>query len=283
MGRRGRRAPSGPDVAVDGRRPGRLTWIGHATVALDLDAARLLTDPVLRPRLVHLRRHGPPPDPSLLRDVDAVLISHLHLDHLDLPSLRMLGRRTTVVVPLGAGAFLARAGFRRVVEIAAGSEVGLGAVRVRAVPARHDAQRRPWGPAAQPVGYVVTAGERRVYFAGDTALFAGMADVGALGIDVALLPIWGWGPTLGPGHMGPREAARAAALLRPGLAVPIHWGTFFPRGLAGPRGSAALVQPPHAFAAEVARLAPSVAVRVLPPGAALPLEPAGGTGVRSTA
>ena len=71
-------------------RPARLTYLGHATVLLDVGGARLLTDPVLRARVGHLRRHGPTPDPP--RDVHTVLISHLHLDHLDLASLRMLDR-----------------------------------------------------------------------------------------------------------------------------------------------------------------------------------------------
>ena len=116
----------------------------------------------------------------------------------------------------------------------------------------------------------MVAGPRRVYFAGDTALFDGMADLGDGGIDVALLPIWGWGPSLGPGHMDPEQAARATALLRPAMVVPIHWGTFFPRGLARWRG-AALVDPPHAFARAAAGLAPAAEVKLLKPGETLAL------------
>ena len=77
---------------------------------------------------------------------------------------------------------------------------------------------------------------RRVYFAGDTDIFDGMADLAP--VDVALLPIWGWGPTMGPGHMDPARAAQAAALLQARLAIPIHWGTYYPihLGLQGPPG-----------------------------------------------
>lgn len=258
---------------MDAHRPDRLVWIGHATATLDLAGTRLVTDPVLRPWLLHLRRHGAPPRAADVRGADAVLISHLHLDHLDLASLRLLGRRTRLVVPRGAGGFLRRRGFPAVVEVAAGETVRVASAMVTAVPARHGAHRRPGGPVAAPVGYVVTAAGITAYFAGDTALHPGMAAIGALGIDVALLPVWGWGPALGPGHMDPAQAARAAAVLRPAIAVPIHWGTFFPRGLAGVRGGM-LVEPPHTFAAEVARLAPAVDVRVLPPGGALSLAPA---------
>jgi L-ascorbate metabolism protein UlaG (beta-lactamase superfamily) len=107
-----------------------------------------------------------------------------------------------------------------------------------------------------------------VYFAGDTDVFAGMAELGPL--DVALLPVWGWGPSLGPGHMDPEQAARAAALLRPRVAVPIHWGTYLQVGLR--RREALLRGPPHAFADRCAELAPDVEVRVLEPGGTLSLD-----------
>ena len=107
---------------------------------------------------------------------------------------------------------------------------------------------------------------RRVYFAGDTELFDGLADaVGPGRLDLALLPVWGWGPSLGPGHMDPEQAARAAALLRPRVAIPIHWGTLLPLGLH--RRHARLLHEPGAdFARHVARLAPEVDVRLVRPG-----------------
>jgi L-ascorbate metabolism protein UlaG (beta-lactamase superfamily) len=110
-----------------------------------------------------------------------------------------------------------------------------------------------------------------VYFAGDTDLHAGMAALKPL--DVALLPVWGWGPTLGPGHMDPLAAAQALAVLRPRIAVPIHWGTLFPIGLGRLRGSR-LTDPPREFVREAAGLAPAVRVRVLEPGSTLALSEA---------
>jgi L-ascorbate metabolism protein UlaG (beta-lactamase superfamily) len=109
-----------------------------------------------------------------------------------------------------------------------------------------------------------------VYFAGDTSLFDGMAELTARPIDVALLPIWGWGPKIGAGHMDPAEAARAAALIRPAVAVPIHYGTYFPRGI-GARRHRTFAEPPRRFVAETARLAPDVDVRVVAPGASMAL------------
>jgi len=114
---------------------------------------RLLTDPVLRSRMAHLRRHPDTPRPP--ERVDAVLISHLHGDHLDLPSLRLLENRPPVFAPRGAGRFLSRLGLE-VLELGAGESAHAGGIRVRAVPAVHDARRRPWlGPTAQPIGFLI--------------------------------------------------------------------------------------------------------------------------------
>ena len=237
----------------------RLTWLGHSTVLIEAGGTRLLTDPLLRRRVLHLRRHGEAP--AIGGRLDAVLISHLHHDHLHAPSLLAVDARAPVVVPRGAGALGAiRALGRDVDELAAGETLAFGDVRVRAVPAGHDGRRHPLGAETPALGFVFEAG-RRVYFAGDTELFAGMSEI-ADELDVALLPVWGWGPRLGPGHMGPDEAARAAALLRPRLAVPIHWGTYLPLG-SHHRLLRLLEDPGPAFAEGVARRAPDVRVAVL--------------------
>jgi L-ascorbate metabolism protein UlaG (beta-lactamase superfamily) len=244
----------------------RLTWLGHATVLLELAGARLLTDPVLRSRVVHLRRRAPQPaDPGTL---DAVLISHAHRDHLDLPSLRRLDPGATIVTAPGAARSLRRLG-RAVVELAPGEQLRISDVVVRAVPAVHDGRRSPIGAPAGAVGFVVE-GNRRVYFAGDTEVFPGMSGL-VEDLDAALVPIWGWGPSLGAGHMDPSQAAEAIALLRPRLAVPIHWGTFLPLGV-GRRHAHRLRDPPYEFAAHVATLAPATHVAILAPGTSLEFD-----------
>ena len=170
-----------------------------------------------------------------LRDVDAVPISHLHRDHLDVPSLRALGRETPIVVPAGAGSWLRGDGFRDVRELAVGETAEIGSVVVRAVPAVHSGFRPPLGPTAPPLGYVVR-GSRSVYFAGDTDLFDAMGELGGP-IDMALIPVWGWGPTLGRGrHLDPLRAAQALRLIRPRAAI----------------------APPAAFVEYAAELAPGV-------------------------
>jgi L-ascorbate metabolism protein UlaG (beta-lactamase superfamily) len=241
----------------------RLTYLGHATTLIELDGVRLLTDPLLRARVAHLRRAGPPAAPG---DVDAVLVSHGHYDHLDLPSLDRMPRRTPVVVPHGLGPLLRRRGFDSVTEVAAGDEVPFGELVVRVVHAEHGGRTTPRRRAAA-VGYAAL-GSARVLFAGDTDLFPEMAGL-VEDLDLALLPIWGWGPRLGPGHLDPRRAAEAVALLRPRQVVPIHWGTFRPlhRGGRAPF----LEQPAAAFTAAAREIAPDVVVHVLRPGEALDL------------
>jgi L-ascorbate metabolism protein UlaG (beta-lactamase superfamily) len=232
---------------------------------LELGGVRLLTDPVLRESVVHLRRHGPVPEPP--GRLDAVLLSHLHHDHTHLPSLRLLDRQVRILAPRGAGAWLRRAGFPHAEELARGERADVGGVEVTAVPALHDDRRRPVGGVrAEPIGFVV-AGERRIYFAGDTDLFDEMTELSPL--DVALLPVAGWGPKLGPGHLDAEGAARAAARIRPRLAVPIHWGTLRPRPT---KVGAWFTDPPHVFAAQLAELAPEVEVRVISPGESVELS-----------
>jgi L-ascorbate metabolism protein UlaG (beta-lactamase superfamily) len=252
--------------------PERLTWVGHATVLVELGGARLLTDPLLRSRLAHLRRQSAAPGAGVTQRLDAVLISHLHADHLDLPSLRTLDPATVLIGPRGTASAVRRLGFATVVELDDGERAQVGGVTVTATPAHHDGRRWPAGRAAGCVGFVVT-GPRTVYFAGDTDLFDGMRDL-AGDLDVALLPVWGWGPSLGPGHMDPASAAQAVALLQPRVAVPIHWGTLFPMGLRRWRGQA-LVEPPRVFAHQVGELAPAVHVELLEPGASLDLAAGG--------
>jgi L-ascorbate metabolism protein UlaG (beta-lactamase superfamily) len=224
---------------------------------IELGDVRILTDPVLRARVAHLRRHGAPP--RVPRGLDAVLISHLHHDHLDVPSLRRLQGQPRLVAPLGAGQLLRRAGFE-VEELEQGMRTEIRGVPVEAVPAAHSPARWPLrGARAEPLGFVI--GERpSVYFAGDTDLFPEMARLAP--VDVALLPVAGWGPSLGPGHLDAARAAQAAALLQARIAIPIHWGTLHPR--LSRRGDW-FSRPGADFAAQVAAVAPEVEVRVLRP------------------
>jgi L-ascorbate metabolism protein UlaG (beta-lactamase superfamily) len=238
-----------------------ITYVGHATVLVDLDGVRLLTDPVLRRRVMHLRRVGSVPA-NALREIDAVLLSHGHWDHLDLPSLDHLGRELPVVCPRGLGPLLRRRRFEHVVEVEAGEDVRIGALTITATFAAHEGDRGPLGAKAKSVGYVI-GGSQRIYFAGDTDLFDGMADLAPL--DIALVPVAGWGLKVGPGHLDARAAAESLRLLRPRIAVPIHWGTY---ARIGRRPDP---DPPEDFRRAAADIASDVSVSILRPGETLTL------------
>ena len=243
-----------------------ITWVGHSTVLLEIDGVRLLTDPVLSERMLHLRRVSGPPDVGALHDVDAILVSHLHYDHLDVKSLRTVGRATRVLVPVGAGAMLRSRGFAHVTELDVGDDTDVKGVNVAATHAEHGGHR-VFGMRVPALGYLVS-GSVRAWFAGDTDLFDGMDGL-ARELDVALLPVAGWGPRVARGHLNPERAAKALTLLRPRVAVPIHWGTYRRVGL--PSGEDVLREPPESFARYAAEVAPEVEVRILPVGGRLEL------------
>jgi L-ascorbate metabolism protein UlaG (beta-lactamase superfamily) len=240
----------------------RITFVGHSTVLIELDGTRVLTDPLLRERFIHVKRRVPPVDPAVASDIDVVLVSHAHHDHLDKPSLRKAGRNATVVVPRGARRHVPRFGIGAVEEIVEGEKLTLSGLEIEATHADHRAGRILYRGSAA-IGFTVT-GTKRVYFAGDTGIFPGMRDLRE-GLDVALIPISGWGTHLGSGHLDPASAAEALTLLAPRVVIPIHWGTYRSVNLrrSGPR---LLADPSRAFARAAEERAPNVDVRVLEPG-----------------
>jgi L-ascorbate metabolism protein UlaG (beta-lactamase superfamily) len=249
-----------------------MRFLGHSTVRLEIAGRVVLTDPVLTARVGGLTRVAPPLAPETWAGVDLVLISHLHGDHLHLPSLRLLGARVPIVVPRGAGAWLRHRGFPLVRELDIGEQLTDGELTITALPARHSGHR--WGPRfthgpqAPAVGHLLEAPETRVYVSGDTDLYDEMAEVAP--VDVALLPVWGWGPNLGPGHLDPERAADAVRLIRPKVAVPVHWGTLAVPGLARTRRMRRLLaEPPHRFAAAAAG---DTEVLITQPGAPVALS-----------
>jgi L-ascorbate metabolism protein UlaG (beta-lactamase superfamily) len=265
-----------------------LHFLGHSTVRIELAGRTVLTDPVLTPGVGPLRRVVPMPDPSTWAGVDLVLLSHLHGDHLHLPSLRMLARlddKVRIVVPRGAGGWLRGKGFAHVTELAPGETLKDGDLKITGVHARHSGHR--WGPRLEhgpqtrAMGHLISGDGSTVYASGDTDLFDSMSFLGDLGIDVALLPVWGWGPNLGSGsldhgHLDPHRAAEAVARLRPRFAVPVHWGTLAVGGshlLPKLRRHMrrVLVEPPRTFAREVALRELDTTVIHVEPGRHVPL------------
>ena len=248
----------------------RLTFLGHSTLLVDLDGVRVVTDPLLgHVAAGAIRRLVPAVPRDALVDLSAVFISHGHLDHLDLASLRALPGRPMLIVPVGLGRIVAKVAPGVVHEMRAGDRLEVGGLTLEAVHAEHGRRRSLFTTAESALG-VLIAGSTSVYFAGDTDLFPEMKQLAGR-VDVALLPVSGWGPTVGRGHLDPQRAAEAVVRIRPAIATPIHWGTLFPLGLrrvAGRQFEGA----GEAFREAVAARGAHVDVRVLQPGQSMPLK-----------
>ena len=244
--------PSRPPAEVDS---GILaTWAGHSTVLVQAPGLNLLTDPVWSRRIGpwswigSRRRSRPGIEWDDLPRIDAVLVSHDHFDHFDMPTMRRLAERPGIVgiAPLGIGDLLREAGFRKVVELDWWQETTLpGGATVTLVPARHWGMRSPWTRNTRLWGgFVVSTRGGKVYFAGDTGDDPVFEAIGSrLGpFDLALVPIGAFEPRwfMSQQHIGPREALAAARSLRARTSLAIHWGTF-PLADDGPRDAVDLL------------------------------------------
>jgi L-ascorbate metabolism protein UlaG (beta-lactamase superfamily) len=252
---------------LDSSTEAKITFIGHATTLTEMSGVRILTDPLFRDRFRFLRRKGSVSTRSVGLDrVDAVVLSHMHFDHMDYASLRMIPKEIPIIAPVGAGRFLNRKVEHDVVEMRVGETISFGGMEIQAMPSLHESGM--YWPFWHPTNVLsfMFVGSQTVYFVGDTALFDGLRELGReFDIDLAMLPVWGYGPYLRGDHMTPSEAAEALAMLRPRAAVPIHWGTIYPIGSVW-KNMAYLEEPPRVFARAAARTTPMTDVRVLSPG-----------------
>jgi N-acyl-phosphatidylethanolamine-hydrolysing phospholipase D len=239
------RAFDAPRVANDGAAlrtvppSASLTWIGHATLLVQVDGLTILTDPQWSDRAgptswIGSRRLSPPglPFESLPR-VDVVVISHDHYDHLDLPTVRRLAAThdPLFLVPLGLKAWFQDNGMTHVEELDWWQEHEQRGVRFVCVPAQHFSQRSLWDASRRLwASWVIAGRERRLYFGGDTGYFDGFKEAGRrLGpFDVAALAIGAYSPAeiMKAVHTTPEEAVQAFVDLDARVMLGIHWGTF---------------------------------------------------------
>jgi L-ascorbate metabolism protein UlaG (beta-lactamase superfamily) len=210
--------------------PARLTWVGHASWLVQLDGVSLLVDPVLFDTIGGAIRRNVPPGVSLdaLPRIDAQLVTHNHYDHLDLPTLGAVG--APVIAGLGIGRYLSRARLG-CTELDWWQSTEVGAVSVTFVPSHHwsrrgltDTNQSLWG------GFVIDGSSARLYHSGDTAYFAGFAEIGRrfCGIDAALLPIGAYDPAwfMERQHLNPEQAVQSFLDLGAREFFAMHWGTF---------------------------------------------------------
>ena len=215
-----------------------VTWIGHATALIQGGGMSLLTDPIFSNRISGIMRRYAPPGVlgPLLPPIDVVVISHNHRDHLDEDSVMALGPTVTYVVPLGLGPWFKKRGLTRVVELdwwETTEIVGArgGRLVVTLVPAQHwsrrgafDENKSLWG------GYVIAAGGKHFYFAGDTGYPAAFKEIGKRfpDLDYALIPIGAYEPRwfMCSQHISPEQAALVFREVGAKRIIPVHWGTF---------------------------------------------------------
>ena len=209
-----------------------VTWLGHSTVVIDMDGVRVVADPLLRRHAGVLRRRGRRPEAEAWTDTDAVLLSHLHLDHAEVRSLRLLGNAPVLTAPANAD-WAVRKGLNGhglgPEEWFTVGDSADGPVRARLAPAVHHSRPMPHRPNPAN-GHLLQGPSGTVWVAGDTELYADMELLptwAGAPIDLALVPIAGWGPRLSAGHMGPDEAAIACRRIGARWAVPVHWNTFY--------------------------------------------------------
>jgi N-acyl-phosphatidylethanolamine-hydrolysing phospholipase D len=231
-------ANDGAALRANGTQP-TVTWIGHATLLVQLNGVNILTDPHWGERASPVGFAGPrrlvPPGIRFedLPPIHVVLISHDHYDHLDEGTVERLARvhRPTFVVPLGIDQWLEERGIGRVVALDWWEETSYGPLRIASTPAQHSSGRglhdqnlRLW------CSWVVIGPDRRFFFAGDTGYFEGLAAIGRRygPFDVAAIPIGGYSSweSEHPNHVNPEEAVQAFEDVRGRLLTPVHWGTF---------------------------------------------------------
>lgn len=227
-----------PPARVEGEAL-RVTFVNHSTVLLQTEGVNLLTDPVWSERASPVQFTGPRRHraPGIrfedLPEIDAVLISHNHYDHLDVPTLRRLAtaHRPVVFAPLGAGKLILRAGLREVHELDWGQVLPFGAMRMHCVRAQHFAARTPFDRNRTLwCGWVVEAAGGNLYYAGDSGFGRFFAEIGERfgAMRLALIPIGAYEPEwfMGPVHMTPEQAVEVRAMVRARTAMGIHFGTF---------------------------------------------------------
>jgi N-acyl-phosphatidylethanolamine-hydrolysing phospholipase D len=216
-----------------------ITWVGHSTLLVQMDGLNFLTDPTWSARASPVSWGGPrrlsPPGLAFesLPQIDVVVISHDHYDHLDLDTVQRLAEKHNplFLVPLGLKAWFAENGMSRVEELDWWQEREYGGVRFVCLPSQHFSQRTLWdGNTRLWATWAVLGRERRFYFSGDTAYFAGFKEIGKrLGpFDVAAVAIGAYEPPeiMKSVHVTPEEAVQAFADVNARVLIGIHWGTF---------------------------------------------------------
>ncbi|GKV64490.1 MULTISPECIES: MBL fold metallo-hydrolase [unclassified Sporosarcina] len=216
-----------------------ITWIGHSTFLIQMNGLNMITDPVWASRMPIMKRLTKPGIKlNELPEIDAVLISHGHYDHLDFATIRRLKGKPTYFVPAGLGRAFKRRGYKKVVEGEWYDSFLLDDLTFTFVPAQHwtkrtltDTNTSHWG------GWIIESREHSVYFVGDTGYFRGFKEIAArFTIDTVLMPIGAYEPDwfMKVDHINPEDAVKAFLELNGKTFIPMHYGAYHLADDTGP-------------------------------------------------
>lgn len=229
----------------------RVTWVGHATFLLQFEEHSVVIDPNWARWHGFVKRVREPGLPlTAIPELDLVLVTHAHFDHLHKPSLKVLQARNGIVVPRGSGSLVKRLGFPAVHEVKVWDALEFTDLRVTHTPCHHWGARYLHDTHRDYGGYLIEAGGKSVFHCGDSAWFDGFTEIGRRhgNIDVALMPIGAYeAPSGRDVHMNPEEAVRAFAELGAKVMIPMHYGTF-------PLGNEPMEEPVERLLMEADRL-----------------------------
>jgi len=213
-----------------------VTWIGHSTFLINLEGTTILTDPVFSDKVgvsllglttIGLRRFVPPAlTIAELPPLDLILVSHAHMDHYDVPSLRRLRRDVPTILARDTAEFMDDLGYTALREMDWGQTAEVKGVRIEAVPVKHWGRRYPWDRDRGYNGFLLTKGKRSILFGGDTAYTERLpAATNGRRLDLAILPIGGYNPYIA-NHASPEQAWDLFHEMRARYLIPMHWRTF---------------------------------------------------------
>ena len=206
-----------------------ITWIGHASFLIQAGGLNILIDPNWASWLKVIKRiKHPGVHLHDLPDIDLVLVTHAHFDHLDRRSLKAVARDQPIVVPFEVGNLVHDLGFNKVHELHYWEKMVHGSVEISLTPCHHWGARILHDSHRGFGGFHIKVGGRSIFHCGDTAYFDGFSEIGQrCPVEIALLPIGAYDPPSGREvHMNPEEAVRAFQELGAQTLIPMHYGSF---------------------------------------------------------
>lgn len=200
-----------------------IVFAGHSTLIFNINGKKIITDPILYNHIGHIRKTSPVTRKTIPKDYDYILITHLHLDHLHLPSLKLLNRNATVIVPKGIKSKLEKIGFTKIIELGPFRQIEDGTIHIDTFPCAHDGRRYYRGPMRDTLSYLITSSSARIFICGDTAETSNFDGIDA---DIAFMPIGCYKPiSMEATHCNPYQSYQMFNRMNAKFFIPIHFGT----------------------------------------------------------